>query len=113
MGAKRTVTRLAGDILMAGLGPELDDVGEVRLVGVGFDPYHRVAIERGENAGTQVDCVNTARLVLDLGPWPEQAIDLPAALTMFPGLAVIAQDRSSGRVVALGRRPPASAAVRL
>lgn len=93
--------------------PELDEVSDVRLVGVGFDPYHRVAIERGENAGAQVDYVNTARLVLDLGPWPEQAIDLPAALTMFPGLAVIAQNRASGRVVALGRRAPASAAVTL
>ncbi len=93
--------------------PEIDDVGDVRLVGVGYDPYHRVAIERGENAGTQVDYVNTARLVLDLGPWPGQAIDLPAAVTRFPGLAVIAQQRGSGRVVALGRRPTATSAVTL
>lgn len=93
--------------------PELDDVDDVGLVGVGFDPYHRVAIERGENAGSQIDYRNTARIVRDLGPWPERSLDLPAALTMFPGLAVIAQDRVSGRVVALGRRLPATPAVTL
>ena len=85
--------------------PALDLGGEVRLTAVAYDPHHRVAIGRGENAGREIDYVNAVRSIADLGPWDGAArrVSLAVVAAGGRGLALIAQETASGRIVALGR----------
>jgi hypothetical protein len=84
--------------------PDAAVEGDLRLTAIGYDPHHRVAIERGENAGRSIDYYNTVRALTDLGDWDGKAarVDLGAVAVAHPGLALIAQDRATGRVAALG-----------
>ena len=50
----------AGDV--TALLPEIAVADEVRLVAIGFDPRRSVRIERGENAGAEIDYVNAVRV---------------------------------------------------
>lgn len=88
--------------------PALSLPSPARLTAVAFEPRHRVAIERGENAGVEIDYVNPVRAMADLGAWDGSAksLDLAAVARTGAGLAVIAQDPTSGRVLALGHRAP-------
>jgi hypothetical protein len=81
--------------------------GEVRLTAVAFERLRRVRIERGENAGAEIDYVNAVRALADLGAWDGTArrIKLGSVAAGDRGLALIAQDASSGRIVALGSSP--------
>ncbi len=86
--------------------PALPLANAARLLGIGFEPLRRVSIGAGENAGATIDYHNAVRALVDLGAWDgtRQQIALPSGLTIYPDLAVLAQDPSTGRVVALGRR---------
>ncbi len=90
---------------LSGLLPPVAMVGEVRLVAVSFEPRRRVRIERGENAGAEIDYVNAVRSLSDLGPWDgrEREIGLGAVAAADRGLALIAQETATGRIVAIGR----------
>ena len=85
--------------------PEIAVAGEVRLVAIGFDPRRSVRIERGENAGAEIDYVNAVRELADLGSWDGSAreVGLGAVAAGSRGLALIAQETATGRIVALGR----------
>ena len=48
--------------------PEFAVAGEVQLLAIGFDPHRSVRIERGENAGAEIDYVNAVRSLADLAP---------------------------------------------
>jgi hypothetical protein len=78
--------------------------GAARLTAVSFDPHHRVRIERGENAGREIDYVNAVRALADLGTWNGAArpVSLAAVAAGGRGLALIAQLASTGEVIALG-----------
>ena len=97
---------------LTALLPALPVAGEVRLSAVAFDAHHRVRIERGENAGREIDYVNTVRALADLGTWDgsERRASLAEVAAGGRGLALMAQETATGRIVALGRRdPPRSA----
>ena len=85
--------------------PALDIATEVRLTAVAFDRQVRVEIGRGENAGREIDYVNAVRSIADLGPWDGAArrVSLGGVAAGGRGLALIAQETATGRVVALGR----------
>jgi hypothetical protein len=78
------------------------------LTAVAFESRHHVAIERGENAGTEIDYVNPVRAIAELGAWDGSArsLDLGAVAKAGAGVAVIAQDPASGRVLAIGSSAP-------
>ena len=79
-----------------------------RLTVVSFAPRRRVHIERGENAGADIEYVNAVRTITEPEAWVggERTLDLGPAAQPGAGLAVIAQDPASGRVHALGRSDP-------
>ena len=85
--------------------PEIALAGEVQLVAIGFDPRRSVRIERGENAGAEIDYVNAVRALADLGSWDGSAreVRLGAVAAGDRGLALIAQETATGRIVAIGR----------
>jgi hypothetical protein len=80
----------------------------LRLTAVAFEARHHVAIERGENAGVEIDYVNPVRALADLGEWDGSArsVSLGSVDREHGGVAVIAQDVASGRIHALGSRAP-------
>ena len=82
--------------------------GTARLTAVAFESRRHVAIERGENAGVEIDYVNPVRAIAELGAWDGSArsLDLGAVDKAGVGVAVIAQDPASGRVLAIGRSDP-------
>ena len=93
----------AGDV--TAMLPEIAVAGEVQLVAIGFDPRRSVRIERGENAGAEIDYVNAVRSLADLGPWDgsTREVRLGAVAAGGRGLALIAQETATGRIVAIGR----------
>ena len=82
--------------------------GTARLTALAFESRRHVAIERGENAGVEIDYVNPVRAIAELGAWDGSArsLDLGAVAKAGAGVAVIAQDPASGRVIAIGRSDP-------
>lgn len=90
----------------AAMLPALELGGEVRLTAVAFDRHHRVEVGRGENAGAQIDYVNAVRTLADLGPWDGHArrVSLGAVAADERGIALIAQEAATGRILALGHR---------
>ena len=85
--------------------PEIGVAGGTRLVAIGFDPRRSVRIERGENAGAEIDYFNAVRSLADLGPWDGSAreVGLDVVAAGGRGLALIAQETATGRIVAIGR----------
>jgi hypothetical protein len=86
--------------------PEVEATAPLALTALAFDPHHRVAIGRGENAGREIDYVNAVRSIADLGTWdgtPRQ-VSLGAVAAGGRGLVLLAQDPATGRIAALGHR---------
>ena len=86
--------------------PEVEATAPLRLTALGFDPHHKVAIGRGENAGREIDYVNAVRSIADLGPWDGalRRVYLGAVAAGGRGLVLLAQDPGTGRIAALGHR---------
>ena len=86
--------------------PEVEATAPLRLTALGFDPHHKVAIGRGENAGREIDYVNAVRSIADLGPWDgaSRRVSLGAVAAGGRGLVLLAQDPGTGRIAALGHR---------
>ena len=86
--------------------PEVEATAPLRLTALGFDPHHKVAIGRGENAGREIDYVNAVRSIADLGPWDggSRSVSLGAVAAGGRGLVLLAQDPGTGRIAALGHR---------
>ena len=105
--ANRTPARIAITGRVAAL-PALALPSPARLTVVSFAPRRRVHIERGENAGADIEYVNAVRTITEPEAWVggERTLDLGPAAQPGAGLAVIAQDPASGRVHALGRSDP-------
>ena len=61
---------------------------------------------RGENAGASIDYYNAARTLTDLGAWDGGSRRIALSAELGSGVAVVAQDQATGRVIALGRRKP-------
>src|SRR4051794_41010991 len=97
------------DISASGVAllPEAEVTGDVRLTAIGYDRLHRVAIERGENAGASIDYYNAARSLTDFGAWDGGSRRVTLGGDFGAGVVLLAQDQATGRVVALGRREPA------
>ena len=86
--------------------PEVEASAPLRLTALAYDPHHRVAIGRGENAGREIDYVNAVRALADLGSWegaPRQ-VSLGAVAAGGRGLVLLAQDPATARIAALGHR---------
>ena len=105
--ANRTPARIAISGGVAAL-PALALPSPARLTVVSFAPRRRVHIERGENAGADIEYVNAVRTITEPEAWVggERTLDLRPAAQPGAALAVIAQDPASGRVHALGRSDP-------
>lgn len=106
------------EITAAGVAslPDAEVTGDVRLTAIGYDRHHLVAIGRGENAGSSVDYYNAARTLSELGAWDGRSRRLALGAAPGTGIVLLAQDRATGRVLALGRREPGlspSSAIRL
>ena len=67
----------------------------------------RTPVGRGENAGRTLEEFQVVRAMLPLGEWRGDAREIPIQRSRLPqeanAFAVLAQDRSTGRVVAAGR----------
>lgn len=105
--ANRTPARITITGGVAAL-PALALPSPARLSVVSYVPRHRVHIERGENAGADIEYVNAVRTITETEAWDggERTLDLGPVARAGAGLAVIAQDPASGRVHALGRSDP-------
>ena len=105
--ANRTPARIAITGGVAAL-PALALPSPARLTVVSFAPRRRVHIERGENAGADIEYVNAVRTITEPEAWVggERTLDLRPAAQPGAALAVIAQDPASGRVHALGHSDP-------
>jgi hypothetical protein len=101
----------AAPVLFGEGGAELPPLGLERpavLWMAAFDEHGRTAVERGENAGRTLDHHNVVRELLTLGTWDGAARALPLPVERLrregrSGVAVVAQDPGTGRVVAIGR----------
>lgn len=102
---QRMPARIGIDDGVMAILPALTLGGEVRLTALGFDPHHRVAIGRGENAGREIDYVNAVRSIADLGGWDgsPRRVRLGSVAAGGRGLALVAQESATGRIVASGR----------
>jgi hypothetical protein len=96
--------------------PALDVTPDTRLWAARYEGRRVVAIALGENAGRTIEYRNAVRDLVELGPWDgsPRRLDLGPFGAGGSGLAVVAQDSRSGRVLATGHRVPAppSAAAR-
>ena len=96
--------------------PALDVTPDTRLWAAHYEGRRVVAIALGENAGRTIEYRNAVRDLVELGPWDgsPRRLDLGPFGAGGSGLAVVAQDSRSGRVLATGHRVPAppSAAAR-
>ena len=104
--AQRPTLKIEISAAGVALVPEAEVTGDVRLTAIGYDPLNRVAIERGENAGASIDYYNAARTLSDLGDWDGGSRRIALGAELGSGVAVVAQDQATGRVIALGRREP-------
>ena len=105
VGEQRPTLRIDISALGVALLPDAEVTGDVRLTAIGYDPLHRVAIGRGENAGAAIDYYNAVRSLADLGRWDgaPRRVPLEAVAAGGRGLALIAQELATGRIVALGQ----------
>jgi hypothetical protein len=88
--------------------PPVPLAAPARLWAAAYDRRHRVAVQRGENAGRTLEHHNVVRDLIDLGAWDGTArvLALPAAPARAAGragVALVAQDDATGKVLALGR----------
>ncbi|MFO1049395.1 MAG: DUF1223 domain-containing protein [Geminicoccaceae bacterium] len=102
--SNRTPARIAVSGATATL-PALALPSPARVTVVAFAPRQRVHIERGENAGADIEYVNAVRTISEINAWDgvERTLDLRPAAQAGAGVAVIAQDPASGRIHAVGR----------
>ncbi len=79
--------------LAGGLPPMLVSV-------VGYSPKETVQIKRGENAGRNIDYLNTVTSWTDVGEWNgKSATELSIPATLQPPLAVIVQAEGNGPII--------------
>jgi hypothetical protein len=90
IGLTRTATGLQIDV-----GP---GVGAARLLLIGYDPQHRTAVARGENAGRQLSESNVVRSLSDVAAWQGAALSVAAPVPAAERAAVILQARD-GRIL--------------
>ncbi len=87
-----------GDRVLVTLG---DGPGAGRVVLVGFDPEHRTAVGRGENAGRVLVEANIVRSVVGLGEWSGVAREMRVARPAGERHAVLVQ-AGDGRMLGVG-----------
>ena len=98
--------RQQGDNLVLEL-PKVDAPCDCVLTLFGVQPNARTPVGRGENAGRMLEEFQVARSMRVLGDWNGERRELQAATDKRPTevsrWVVLAQHRSTGRVVAVGR----------
>jgi hypothetical protein len=75
-----------------------------RIMLVVFEREHRVAVERGENAGATISYINVVRDTADIGAYTGAAVSVSAPMPAQPGfgVAVLVQmqtDRAPGVIL--------------
>jgi hypothetical protein len=68
-----------------------------------FDPYHEVAVERGENGGRTLGSHNVVRDVREIGEWYGKTLSLALSIedlqAVGEAVAVIVQEYDSGHIL--------------
>jgi len=86
-------TSAAGLSISVGAG-----AGEASVLLVGYDPAHRTAVPRGENAGRQLSESNIVRSLKRLAHWQGQSLSLSSPQPLGERAAVLLQARD-GRIL--------------
>lgn len=92
--------------------PAIATTPDTVLWAVRYEDRRSIAIARGENAGATVEYRNSVRDLIELGAWDgaERRLDLRTfgggGGSEGSGLAVVAQDERTGRILASGRLAP-------
>jgi hypothetical protein len=84
--------------------------GAATLLVIGFDPQHRTAIARGENAGRRLTESNIVRALSAVAAWQGAPLSLTAPVPAGARAAVILQARD-GRILGAALVPDAAPAV--
>jgi hypothetical protein len=105
-GVALTASRTA-EGLRIGVGA---GAGAATLLVIGFDPQHRTAIARGENAGRQLTESNIVRALSAVAAWQGAPLSLTVPVPAGARAAVILQARD-GRILGAALVPDAAPAV--